>query len=245
MWVAVRGATAVGEPPVLREAKSAVGRVRVRRVRRDAVPACSTPRRWGGPSLVLGENISVLLSLGYFEGLDSERGIAWRRLRMRRENARFSVSALTEGAPDHSTISRTRRLIDLDTHRAVFTWGVQCLGIAGLVKGKTIAIDATTLERTRPCAASCAATPERSITTFLTEAWHRPPALKPRRAPIWRSWIASARTKDQTRSAMYPHDLRGAHRQDDGWTHPFSAQSRSMQWTWIPSHCLALMPWVL
>ena len=37
-------------------------------------------------------------------------------------------------------------MIDLDTHRAVFTWVVQCLGIAGLVKGKTLAIDATTLE---------------------------------------------------------------------------------------------------
>ena len=51
----------------------------------------------------------------------------------------FLGLALTEAAPDHSTISRTRRLIDLDTHRAVFTWVVQCLGIAGLVKGKTLA----------------------------------------------------------------------------------------------------------
>jgi transposase len=58
----------------------------------------------------------------------------------------FLGLALTEGAPDHSTISRTRRLIDLDTHREVFTWVLQCLGIAGLVKGKTIAIDATMLE---------------------------------------------------------------------------------------------------
>jgi len=58
----------------------------------------------------------------------------------------FLGLALTEGAPDHSTISRTRRLIDLETHRAVFTWILQCLGIAGLVKGKTLAIDATTLE---------------------------------------------------------------------------------------------------
>jgi len=62
----------------------------------------------------------------------------------------FLGLALTEAAPDHSTISRTRRLIDLDTHRTVFTWVVQCLGIAGLVKGKTLAIDATTSKRTRP-----------------------------------------------------------------------------------------------
>ena len=58
----------------------------------------------------------------------------------------FLGLALTEAAPDHSTISRTRRLIDLDTHRTVFTWVLQCLGIAGLIKGKTLAIDATTLE---------------------------------------------------------------------------------------------------
>ena len=53
---------------------------------------------------------------------------------------------LQEDPPDHSTISRTRRLIDVETHRTVFTWVLQCLGNAGLVKGKTIGIDATTLE---------------------------------------------------------------------------------------------------
>jgi transposase len=53
---------------------------------------------------------------------------------------------LDEAAPDHSTISRTRRLIDLETHRAVFTWVQVRLVEAGLLKGKTVAIDATTLE---------------------------------------------------------------------------------------------------
>src|SRR6266851_1175059 len=53
---------------------------------------------------------------------------------------------LDEATPDHSTISRTRRLIDLETHRAVFTWILQVLATADLVKGKTIGIDATTLE---------------------------------------------------------------------------------------------------
>jgi len=58
----------------------------------------------------------------------------------------FLGLALTEAPPDHSTISRTRRLIDVETHRAVFTWVAQCLGNAGLIKGKTIGLDATTLE---------------------------------------------------------------------------------------------------
>jgi Transposase DDE domain len=58
----------------------------------------------------------------------------------------FLGVGLVQAPPDHSTISRTRRLIALETHRAVFTWILQRLGAAGLVKGKTIGIDATTLE---------------------------------------------------------------------------------------------------
>jgi transposase len=53
---------------------------------------------------------------------------------------------LDEAPPDHSTISRTRRLIDLETHQAVFTWILQRLAEAGLVNGKTVGVDATTLE---------------------------------------------------------------------------------------------------
>ena len=53
---------------------------------------------------------------------------------------------LTESAPDHSTLSRTRRLIDVETHEAVFTWVLERLSEAGLVVGKTVGIDATTLE---------------------------------------------------------------------------------------------------
>lgn len=62
-----------------------------------------------------------LLFVGYFEGLDSERGIAWRAadsLTLRD----FLGLALHDAPPDHSTLSRTRRLIDLETHRQVFTW---------------------------------------------------------------------------------------------------------------------------
>ena len=86
-----------------------------------------------------------MLLIGYFEGIDSERGIAWRTadsLALRG----FLGLGLEETPPEHSTISRTRRLIDLETHRAVFTWILQVLATADLVKGKTIGIDATTLE---------------------------------------------------------------------------------------------------
>src|SRR5271163_966371 len=98
----------------------------------------------GRPSLPPGRYFRLLL-IGYFEGLDAERGIAWRAtdsLALRS----FLRLALDEASPNHSTIFRTRRVIDLETHRAVFTWVQQRLVAAGLLKGKTVAIDATTLE---------------------------------------------------------------------------------------------------
>jgi len=98
----------------------------------------------GRPSLAPGRYFRVLL-LGYFEGLDSERGIAWRAADSLAVRS-FLGLGLEDAAPDHSTISRTRRLIDVETHRAVFTWVQERLVAAGLLKGQTVAIDATTLE---------------------------------------------------------------------------------------------------
>jgi transposase len=98
----------------------------------------------GRPSLPPGRYFRLLL-VGYFEGLDSERGIAWRATDSLAVRS-FLRLALDDAPPDHSTISRTRRVIDLETHRAVFTWVQQRLVDAGLLKGKTVAIDATTLE---------------------------------------------------------------------------------------------------
>jgi transposase len=86
-----------------------------------------------------------LLLLGYFEGLDSERGMAWRAADSLAIRS-FVGLGLDAAAPDHSTISRTRRLIDVETHRAVFTWVQERLVAAGLLEGRTVAIDATTLE---------------------------------------------------------------------------------------------------
>ena len=98
----------------------------------------------GRPSLTPGTYFRLLL-IGYFEGIDSERGIAWRTadsLALRG----FLGLGLDEATPEHSTIFPPRRLIDLETHRAVFTWILQVLATADLVQGKTIGIDATTLE---------------------------------------------------------------------------------------------------
>ena len=100
--------------------------------------------QFGRPSLTPGIYFRSLL-IGYFEGIGAERGIAWRladSLALRR----FVGIALDEETPDHSTISRTRRLIDLDTHAAVFAWVLEVLARRGLIVGKRVAIDATTLE---------------------------------------------------------------------------------------------------
>ena len=101
-------------------------------------------QKLGRPSLVPGVYFRLLL-IGFFEGIDSERGIGWRvadSLSLRR----FLNYGLNEATPDHVTISRTRRLLDEATHQAVFRFVLTEVARRGLLKGKTIGIDATTLE---------------------------------------------------------------------------------------------------
>ena len=100
--------------------------------------------KMGRPSLPPAIYFRMLL-VGYFEGIDSERGIAWRvadSMALRR----FLGYGLTDQTTDHSTLSRNRRLIDLETHEEVFVWVLQVLARAKLLDGKTLGIDATTLE---------------------------------------------------------------------------------------------------
>src|SRR5438067_1161523 len=100
--------------------------------------------RMGRPGLAPGIYFRLLM-VGYFEGIDSERGMAWRAADSLGIRV-FLRIALDEMAPDHSTISRTRRLIDVETHRLVFVWLLGILAEHGLLRGQTIGIDATTLE---------------------------------------------------------------------------------------------------
>jgi transposase len=98
----------------------------------------------GRPSIAPGVYFRMLL-IGYFEGIDSERGIAWRCADSLSLKS-FLGYGLTDATPDHSTISRTRRLIDIETHGRIFSWMLQVLANHGLVDGKTVGVDATTLE---------------------------------------------------------------------------------------------------
>jgi transposase len=100
--------------------------------------------RMGRPSLAPGRYFR-LFGMGYFEGIDSERGMAWRAADSLAVRSFLGVG-LDEMPPDHSTISRTRRLIAIETHQAVFGWVLELLAEKGLRKGKTVGIEATTLE---------------------------------------------------------------------------------------------------
>ena len=94
--------------------------------------------RLGRPSVPPGMYFRLLL-IGYFEGIDSERGIVWRvadSLTLRE----FLGLSLSEAPPDDSTISRNRRLIDVETHQEVFAWVLTVLGKEGLLRGQTIGV---------------------------------------------------------------------------------------------------------
>jgi len=98
----------------------------------------------GRPSIAPGVYFRCFL-MGYFEGIDSERGIAYRvsdSLSLRE----FLGLSLEEQTPDHSTLSKTRRLMNLGTHQAVFRWVLKRLAAEGLLSGKNLGVDATTLE---------------------------------------------------------------------------------------------------
>ncbi|HEV2672563.1 MAG TPA: transposase, partial [Gemmatimonadales bacterium] len=121
----------------------------------------------------------------------------------------FLGVGLDEAPPDHSTISRTRRLIDLETHRAIFTWVLQCLSTAGLVKGKTIGIDATTLEANAALRSIVRRDSGESYEEFLTQLAKASGIGTPTRADLAR--IDRKRKKKGS---------------NDEWTHPHDPDAK-------------------
>jgi transposase len=98
----------------------------------------------GRPSLPPGRYFRMHL-VGYFEGIDSERGLEWRcsdSLSLRE----FLRLGTTEPVPDHSWLSKTRSRLPLEVHEAVFAWVLERLAEHGLIKGERIGIDASTME---------------------------------------------------------------------------------------------------
>ena len=159
--------------------------------------------RMGRPSVAPGIYFRLLL-VGYFEGLDSERGIAWRTadsLALRE----FLGLKLSENPADHSTISRTRRLIDVETHEGVFTWVLSRLGEAGLVQGKTIGVDATTLEANAALRSIVRRDTQESYEEFLTGLAKASGIETPTREELTRLDRRRAK-KGSNRDWTHPHD---------------------------------------
>ena len=161
----------------------------------------------GRPGLPPGRYFRLLL-IGYFEGLDAERAIAWRAADSFALRD-FLGLVLTEAPPDHSTISRTRRLIDLETHEAVFTWILQRLADTGLVKGKTVRIDATTLEANAALRSIVRRDMGESYHDFLTRLAQASGIVTPTRADLAR--IDRKRKKKGS---------------NDDWTHPHDPDAK-------------------
>jgi transposase len=157
----------------------------------------------GRPGLPPGRYFRLLL-IGYFEGLDAERAIAWRAADSfaLRE---FLGLVLPEAPPDHSTISRTRRLIDLETHQAVFMWILQRLADSGLVKGKTVGIDATTLEANAALRSIVRRDTGESYHEFLTQLAQASGIETPTRADLARI-DRKRKKKGSNDDWMNPHD---------------------------------------
>ncbi len=161
----------------------------------------------GRPSLAPGRYFRLLL-LGYFAGLDSERAIAWRAADSLSIRTFLDV-ALHEAPPDHSTLSRTRRLIDLETHQAVFTWVLQRLADAELVQGYTIGIDATTLEANAAMRSIVRRETREAYDAWLTRLAEASGITTPTRAELARF--------DRTRKK------KGS---NDDWTHPHDPDAK-------------------
>jgi len=171
----------------------------------------------GRPSLAPGMYFRLLL-IGSFEGLDSERGMAWRAadsLGLRR----FLRIGLEEMTPDHSTISRTRRLIDVETHREVFPWVLGVIARKGLLQGKTLGIDATTLEAHAALRSIVRRDSGESYQEFLTKLAQESGIATPTREELARL-DRKRKKKGSNRDGVNPHDPEARiTKRKDGRTH--------------------------
>ena len=159
--------------------------------------------KMGRPGLAPGRYFRLLL-IGYFEGLDSEREIAWRAADSLGLRA-FLRLALPASPPDHSTISRTRRLFSVEAHQAVFGWVLEQLAESGLVSGKTLGIDATTLEANAAMRSIVRRDTGEDYTAFLTRLAQASGIETPTAADLAR-FDRKRKKKTSNKDWTHPHD---------------------------------------
>ena len=149
----------------------------------------------GRPGVAPGVYFRMLM-VGYLEGIDSDRGIAWRcadSISLRG----FLGYGLGENPPDHSSLSRTRRRLSLEVHEEVFTWVLWLVRDHGLLEGKTLGVDSTTLEA-NAAMRSIVRRDDGAGYREYWRSWRGSQALRRRRARISRNWIGSVRRRDRT-----------------------------------------------
>jgi len=157
----------------------------------------------GRPSLAPAVYFRMLL-IGYFEGIDSERGIAWRVADSMSLRS-FLGCGLTDATADHSTLSRNRRLIDLETHQEVFSWMLRVVGKRELLDGKTVGVDGTTLEANAALRSIVRRDTKESYQEFLTGLAKASGVETPTREDLARL-DKNRKNKGSNKDWEHPHD---------------------------------------
>jgi len=160
-------------------------------------------KKQGRPSIPPGVYFRMLL-IGYFERIDSERGICWRcsdSLSLRG----FLGLGLDERTPDHSSLSRIRTRLSLEVHEAVFGWVLGVLAGRGLIDGKTLGVDATTLEANAALRSIVRRDTGESYESFLKELARKSGIEEPSRADLAK--LDKKRTKKgSNKDWVNPHE---------------------------------------
>ena len=158
--------------------------------------------RMGAPSVPPGRYFRMHLA-GYFEGIDSERGLEWRcsdSLSLRE----FLLLEMRELVPDHSWLSRTRARLPHEVHTAVFDWVLALIAEAGSGEGRAHRGGCLDHGGQRGrCATSCGGTRAR-VTGGCWSAWPRRAVSRHPRLRTWRVWTASARARSSRTRTGFP-----------------------------------------
>jgi len=154
---------------------------------------CAPHYKEGGrPSIPPGVYFRMLF-IGYFEGLDSQRGIAWRCADSLGLRAFLGVR-LTEETPVHASMTIIRQRLPESVFDKVFVFVLNLLEEKGLLRGKTVAIDATTLEA-NAAMKSIVRKDTGQAGRITCAAWPRPKGSRTPRKRICAGWIAGAKTR--------------------------------------------------
>lgn len=174
-----------------------------------------TEEKRGQPSIPPGVYFRMLL-VGYFEDIDSQRGIAWRcadSLSLRQ----FLGVPLDEATPDHSTLTNTRNRLPQEVFQEVFQFVLRMAAGKKLLSGKTVAVDSTTLEANTAMKSIVRRDSGEDWKQYVTRLMREDGTIKPDEEP----------TNEQIR--RYDKKRKGKKVSNEEWMSPNDADSRITQ----------------